>query len=375
MRWILLVASSVVAVLLGEWAMHFVVDEVHLQRRMRSGGVIVPFEPDTEADLLADEFRTRYRINRFGHRDRLDRRTERTPGVARIGLLGDSFAAGWGVEFEETFGYRVEHATGIEVVNAAKNGGCPLWFVAQARHVREQFSPDWLLVQIFDNDADDNVHYQRDFDVEVGERVGELPAEIGPLDTVWRRLSHGFESSLLRKRLHQLSRRLRGKRLHSTPYVKPGARADEPVLSRAEALAKHGLDFSSPPELPTTAAFHDPRQLDAWTQRLDWNATLLDQLAEEAADDGVRVAFVYIPSFEVFLRDPAPNPLAERVREVARLRGALWLDATVRFARETRPWELYYAYDGHLEPRGHAVLADWLETELAPRVTREPSAL
>ena len=130
---------------------------MYLQRRVRDAGVLIPYEPNSEADLLTDEFRVRYRTNRFGYRDRQDRRAERTPGVARIGLLGDSFAAGWGVEFEETFGDRFERATGIEVVNAAKNGGCALWFVPQARFVRETFAPDWLLVQIFDNDLDDNL--------------------------------------------------------------------------------------------------------------------------------------------------------------------------------------------------------------------------
>ncbi len=375
MRWLLLVASIVVALLFAEWALHFVVDEVHLQRRMRAGGVIVPFEPNAEADLLADEFRARYRINRFGHRDRLDRRTERTPGVSRAVLLGDSFAAGWGVGFDETFGERFEVATGIEMVNAAKNGGCPLWFVAQARHVRERFAPDWLVVQLFDNDPDDNVQYRSDFEIEVGERFETLPEEIGPLDTLSRRLSHEFESSLLRRRLHQLSRRIRGKRLHSTPYVKPGAKPDQPVLTRAEAIAKHDLDFSRGRAFGPGMAFHEPDQREAWAERLDWNATLLDQMIEEAADDGVRVAIVYVPTYEIFLRDPAPNPLAERVRDVARRRGALWLDATVPFAREDRPWELYFAYDGHLNARGHAVLADWLAGELAPRVTADPGAV
>ena len=83
----------------------------------------------------------RYRTNRFGYRDRLDRRAERTPGVARVGLLGDSLAAGWGVEFEETFGARFERATGIEMVNASRNGGCALWFVPQARHLRSASRP------------------------------------------------------------------------------------------------------------------------------------------------------------------------------------------------------------------------------------------
>ena len=40
-------------------------------------------------------------------------------------------------------------------MNAAKNGGCPLWFIPQARYVRERFQPDWLLVQLFDNDPDE----------------------------------------------------------------------------------------------------------------------------------------------------------------------------------------------------------------------------
>jgi len=372
-RWLLLVASLLVALVLGECAARAVVDEVHLQRRLRAGGVLVPYEPGAEADLLTDEFRVRYEINSFGYRDRKDRRAERTPGVPRIVLLGDSFAAGWGVEFEESFGERLERATGIEVVNAAKNGGCPLWFVPQARHVRERFAPDWLLVQLFDNDPDDNTVYMDDFEIEVGERFEALPAEIRPLDTLERRLSHRFESSVLRRRLHQLSRRLRGKRLHSTPYVEPGAEPHHPVLTREEAIAVHEVDLSPERPLHPGMAFHDPAQRDAWTARLDWNAALLEQLAGEASADGVRVAFLYVPTYEIFLRDPASNPLAGRVRAVAARTGALWIDARRAFARRPRPWELYYAYDGHLNPAGHAALAELLARTLAPRVRGAPA--
>jgi lysophospholipase L1-like esterase len=356
------------ALLLGEVTLRLVVDEVHLQRRMRAGGVIVPYEPGVEADLLADEFRARYRINRFGYRDRLDRRPERTPGVARIVLLGDSFAAGWGVAFTESFGDRLERTTGIEVVNAAKNGGCPLWFVPQARHVRGRFSPDWLLVQLFDNDPDDNTHYMDDFELEVGAPFVELPPAIRPLDTLRRHLSHRFESSVLRRRLRQLSRRIRGKNLHSTPYVKPDAMPDRRVLSREEAIAKHDLDFSKGRAFLAGMSFHDPSRREAWRERLDWNAALVEQLAEETAADGVRLAILYIPTYEIFLREPAPNPLAERIREVAARHDALWLDAGEEFARRPRPHELYYAYDGHLDPSGHAAVAHLLERVLAPRV-------
>jgi lysophospholipase L1-like esterase len=368
MRWVLLVASLLASVFVGELVAVRVVDEVSLQRRQSAGGVIVPYEPGVEADLLTDEFRVRYRINRFGYRDRLERLEERTRGTRRIGLLGDSFAAGWGVEFEQTFGDRLERATGIEVVNAAKNGGCPLWFVPQARHLREHFSPDWLLVQIFDNDADDNAHSQGDFRLELGERFEELPPRLRPLDTLHRRLSHAFDSSVLRRRFRQLSRRVRGKRLHSTPYVRPGAKPDHLVLTREESIARHQVDLTPSRPLAAGFGFYDPAERAAWQQRLDWNEKLLDQLLEESGEANVPVAVLYIPIQRVFLREPENNPLAEGLREVVARHGALWLDAREVFGSEPRPWELYHPYDGHLNAAGHAAIAEALVRDLAPRV-------
>src|SRR5262245_18468573 len=100
MRWLLLAASILVSLVLAELVARRAVDEVYLMRRLNDEGVLVPYEPDSEADLLTDEFRVRFRINVFGYRDRLDRREERAPDVARVGLIGDSFASGWGVEFD-----------------------------------------------------------------------------------------------------------------------------------------------------------------------------------------------------------------------------------------------------------------------------------
>jgi hypothetical protein len=368
MRWVLLVASLALSLVLAELVAREAVDEVYLQRRVSDGGVLIPFEPDTEADLLSDEFRVRYRINRFGYRDRADRRAERTPGVARIGLLGDSFAAGWGVEYEQTFGDRFERATGIEVVNAAKNGGCALWFVPQARHVRERFSPDWLLVQIFDNDLDDNLGYMDQFRIAVGERVGELPPRLRIDASLRHRLSQAFDSLVLRRRFRQLSRRIRGKSAHSTPYVKPGAKPLHRILGRAEAIAAHGVDLGPSRAYQPSFSFHLPGQREAWQQRIAWNALLLDQLLEEASAAGVPVALLYIPAYDIFVHEPTPNPLADSVRDVAARRGAVWIDTSVAFSARPHPEELFHAYDGHLNADGHAAVAALLERELAPRV-------
>lgn len=368
MRWVLLAASIALSLVLAEWVARQAVGEVYLQRRVRDAGVLIPYEPDSEADLLTDEFRVRYRTNRFGYRDRQGRRAERTPGVARIGLLGDSFAAGWGVEFEETFGDRFERATGIEMVNAAKNGGCALWFVPQARFVRETFAPDWLLVQIFDNDLDDNLIYTSSFEIAVGARFSDLPPALRIDPSLRHEISQDFDSLVLRRRIRQLSRRLRGKEPSSTPYVKPGAKPEHRILSREESIAAHGVDLTPARAYQPPFAFHEPAQAGAFAERIRWNATLLDQLLEESAAAGVPVALLYVPAYDVFVHPPAPNPLADSVREVAARRGALWIDLAEAFAARARPEELYHPYDGHLNGDGHAAVAELLEQVLAPRV-------
>ena len=370
MRWVLLLASTFLSLVLAECVARLAVDDVYLQRRVRDAGVLVPYEPNTEADLLTDEFRVRYRTNRFGYRDRLDRRAERTPGVARIGLLGDSFAAGWGVEFEETFGDRFERATGIEVVNAAKNGGCPLWFVPQARFVRETFAPDWLLVQIFDNDLDDNLVYMSSFRIAVGERFSDLPPALRIDATLRHEIAQHFDSLVLRRRFRQLARRLRGDEPSSTPYVKPGAKPDFRILTRAESIAAHGVDLTPARAYRPGFEFHDPARAGAFAERFRWNAVLLDQLLEESAAAGVPVAVLYVPAYDVFVHAPAVNPLADSVREVAARRGALWIDLAEAFAARARPEELYHPHDGHLNADGHAAVAELLEQVLAPRIAR-----
>jgi lysophospholipase L1-like esterase len=368
-RWVLLAASLALSLALGELVARYAVDEVMLQRSLRDAGVLIPYEPGGEADLLTDEFRVRYRINGFGYRDRLDRRTERAPDKRRIVLLGDSFAAGWGVEFADSFGERFERATGIEMVNASKNGGCALWFVPQARFARDRFSPDWLLVQIFDNDPDDDLTYASAFGISGGERFSELPPELRIDAPLAHRVFRAFDSLVLRRRLHQLSRRLRGQEITGAPYVKPGARPQQPILSRAEAIAAHHVDLSPARAYPPEFAFHDPARAGAFAEPIRWHALLLDQLIAESIEAGVPVALLYVPAYDVFLHPPAPNPLADSVREVAERHGALWIDLSKAFAARARPEELYHAYDGHLNAAGHAAVAELLGRVLAGRVT------
>ena len=125
--------------------------------------------------------------------------------------------------------------------------------------------------------------------------------------------------------------------MHSTVYVKPGAkpehrdplargvdrrtrRRSEPVADRISPRSRSTL-----PGSPTPGA-----------SCIDWNALLIEQLLEEARRPAYRVALLYIPAYDVFVHEPAPNPLAESLREVAARRGALWLDAAQAFAVAAR---------------------------------------
>lgn len=375
MRWLLLAASVAFSLVLGELVARLVIPEVTIQREVRDGGIVVPYRPGASADFLTDEFRVRFAVNRFGYRDRLDRRAERTPGVPRVALLGDSFSAGWGVELEQTFAYRFEEATGIEVVNAARHGGSPLWYVIQSRRVRDRFHPDWLLVQLFDNDPSDNVRHARSFPLSVGDRVGELPESLRPPHGLLAWLGDRWSRLVLPQRFRALVRRIEGRTVVRSPCVRPGARPGARILSREESIAAHHVDFSPDSPWEGRFGFHDPARQDAWRERLAWNEQLLEQLLQEAEQAGVPVAILYIPDYAIFFREPTASPLADGLRALAERHGAPWIDAREIFADHPRPWELYYAYDRHLNAEGHAALGRALVRELAPRVTGARAAL
>ena len=147
---------------------------------------------------------------------------------------------------------------------------------------------------------------------------------------------------------------MRGKRLERTPYVKPGARPDEPILSRAEAIERFAS--ISRRRAPGRGRSRSTTRRSARLGASGWTGTpqLLDQLLEESARANVPVAVLYIPAYPVFCarrpRTRSPTPRARS--HCAAARSGSMRASCSRAA--PHPEELYYAFDSHLNAAGHA---------------------
>jgi hypothetical protein len=97
--------------------------------------------------------------NARGYRD-LERTTAKPPATRRLVSLGDSFAWGGGVEFEDAYPQRLERALGRrrherwEVVNLALPGMNTVDHAAQIQEALE-YSPDVVLLGFVLNDSED----------------------------------------------------------------------------------------------------------------------------------------------------------------------------------------------------------------------------
>jgi hypothetical protein len=237
------------------------------------------------------------------------RHGEREPqGTRTLAVLGDSFAWGAGVSFEETFAARTATSLGWRVANR----GLPAFGVDQIaetlRHVVLPERPDFVLIAIYSKDFERSLNAYREsegwakpaFRLEAGELVPRNASDVPPAWWRW--------------------------------------------------LDEHSWAF--------TAA-----KLASWKLAMRWphgewwelNRAFLQRMIDDCRAAGVGLAFVHVPtnSWRAF---PA-------VGELCNTRGVPWLDP----AADTPacPDGLYYSKDKHLTDAGHAWFAgrivEWLK--------------
>jgi lysophospholipase L1-like esterase len=339
--------------------------------------------PGGSQHLVRSEFDVTVAFNEIGMRGP-DRALAKPPGVRRVLILGDSFAAGYYAEEHETLRARLETLLngraggGVEVLNAGVPGYSTDQEYLQYLERGRELEPDAVVVMLFCNDLHFNTTGEGTggrpkpyFDllsrseillrnVPVPERPE--PAAAGDATppspvTPWRG-SHAL--GLLALRTMRGNPALHG-RLEAYGLVPPLS-PDPP------------LDF-----LPF--AYHGRQE--RWAVDDMWNRTraILGQLRTAVASDGAELVVLYVPArFEVndeawswiqARYDPAREwqrgAVVERLGRVLGPLGIPLVDPRAELsAAERSAQPAYLAFDGHWNARGNALAAE----RLAPALRR-----
>lgn len=351
----------VVSFVSSEIVLRMAAREVVLRRRMADGGLYEPFDPGGVGDHVTPEFRVRYQINAFGYRDRADRQESIDPKRRRLALFGDSFSVGWGIPQDQTFAALIEArlSGSIELWNTARSGNTPLYTIESARYFSERFKPAALIVQLFDNDVIEARRDEARFDWDSEGRMIEPKERFRRETGLMTWASREFNNLALRKAARKLGELAKGEAF--THFVRAGAsfKTEPPVASDLQAMLRgenEGFNVSS--------GFYFEEARAAWREDLQRIRRILLQISAEARARGQELGFLYIPHAVVFAegeraaRWRAENPLRAIVREVAAAEKRAFCDFTERLEKEPRPLDYYFSGDLHLNPKGHALLAE-----------------
>jgi lysophospholipase L1-like esterase len=345
---------------------------------LRRDGLVL-HAPGMRATYFRQEYRTEVAINSLGLRGP-EIQAAKSPGTLRVLVLGDSYAEGLQVPWEDLLSTRLERALNdgpgprVEVVNGGVSGYGTADELLLLEKLGWRLQPDLVLVAFcIHNDVANNLDRPLyDFSKRPPRRVEAPPPSRRALAMV------RFKEFLSRhSQLYQLVRDrtagLRGEDLTQKLGVR---RRSGNVPAQGGPVAR-GLDY--------TSWFVDapPAEL---ARGLDYTRELLGRIQEEGRGHGARVLAVWIP-----IRDQVSDKRWESLRqklalrpesrsrpqeELAKMAGALGLDAVdllPAFRASPAQETLYFDVDGHWTSAGHALAAEMLLPEL--RAWRNQEAL
>lgn len=318
--------------------------------------------PSSSGWLVTPEFAVEFRINSAGLRDR-EFQLEKSPGVRRILVFGDSFVEGWGVRQEETVSEQLEERLyEVEVLNfgVAGYGTDQEWLLFEKAGQRCQ--PDLVVVFFYGNDLWNNAArqgigaergYKPFFQVEPdGQlRLGGVPVK--KLD-FWDQ-----EASLPWPR--QLERYLQ-QHWHFYVLLRKAVAPEIPVKQQQEYYA--GLYGSQ----------DDPR----WARVWELTGRILREFAARAERAGARMLLVYVPAIVQIEEEDwqmkrqlhglmGEYDLLKPDRQLARFCHQYHiplLDLYEPFKQAASSQKLYFR-DSHWNAQGHALAAEQLAAYLS----------
>lgn len=310
--------------------------------------------PNAHARLRGVEFDTEIDVNSQGLRMEHDVSSQRPPGKRRILLFGDSFTFGHGVEANERFGERLESMLeDVEVVNfgISASGTDQHYLLYRERGV--QFEADLVVLCYLVN------HIQRNVMDFISGRSkpkflvvdGELQLTNVPVPRERAPSSDGHRTEP-EPRGTGIAIPFKGfLREHSQLYAFLRARIGNTI---------HRLLKTNPDPFPEYRD-DDPA----------WRVTdaLLERFAEDVTRNGEEFLLVVLPVPEFVQMNHLSHRPFEMLTDAGVAHGFPVLDLTpgLRDAAAESSEKLYYRFDSHWTPTGHAAAAKIMAAYLVDR--------
>jgi len=286
-----------------------------------------------------------YQYNECGYRTK-ESCGPKPSGTIRIALLGSSTSLGMYVDYSQTFAAQTASSLErtikrpVEVQNLGRDGcfaSCALSRVDEALAL----DPDLLIIAISPLDV-------------ANMRVsGDTKGYVDPQET---------KGSVLQ-------RMIRGGKAYFTG-------------SGTGAAITHFMTLNDPAFVRSRTllylqSYDDPGYLKvpfspAWQRRFEILDHLLADAAENSNQAKVPVVLIEIPAIhqsglsrmQGLPSDVEPYAFNERMKQIAAQNGMRFVDGLDAFRPEPEINSLYYVVDGHLNAKGHAIIADALVKEL-----------
>lgn len=281
-------------------------------------------QPGQEGVFETPHFRTAVHINERGLRDR-EHAYGRAGEGARILVLGDSFAWGYGVEAPERFSEHLAQALGVEVINAGVSGYSTDQELLWLQEEGHKYDIDLVVLILVGNDIGDNerqlvssIYYKPRFKLEDGrlQLMGlPVPRATARDRSIYRLSQRSALAFFLVQRYFEL----------------------QAAYGNRQAGGSHAQ----------TAAASDKREAGSF----DLTLALLDAIREAAASQGAGFMIVATDSWW----NAPPGEQYETFMAQVEDHGFIVLDVTI--ADGFDPDQMIIAGDGHWNAAGHQFVA------------------
>ncbi len=326
------------------------------------------FVPNASGWYKQLEFNVHYSINAIGLRDREISRNK-PEGTKRVLVLGDFFAEGNGVEAKDAFPAQLQalvDAAGLstrwEVLNAGEAGYSPLLEYLLLEKQLIDLEPDLVILALDLSDVYDDIQFTKLATFDGSGKPVEARADPERNPGPWYVEATYSLKDILKEhtRLYNFLRRHIALAMLQPPDASGDVRTDKYAMTRD---GYHG-DAS------------------------DWSLTFgyIERIRKLLAVRGVPLWLTVYPyGHQISPREwnggrvfwgfeqnrvytTAPQ---KQVEELGRSRGIPVINMTDDFLeRSKKEFPLYFAYDGHFLPAGHAVAAEAIFRELLPFMRR-----